>query len=71
MNEQIILTEYEKKALDKLYNTSKSNNEIAKSLGVSLASIKFSAWNIYNKLGVNKRLQLKDLDSKFIEGLIK
>lgn len=71
MSEQIILTEYEKKALNKLYSTSQSNAEIAKSLGVSLASIKFSAWNIYNKLGVNKRLQLKDLDSKFIESLIK
>ena len=64
------LTDSEKKTLNKLYNTSKSNAEIAKALGVSVASIKFHAWSIYNKLGVNKRLQLKDLDSKFIEGLI-
>lgn len=70
MTAKITLTNYEKKALDELYNTSKSNQEIAVTLGVSVASVKFSAWNIYNKLGLNKRLQLKDLDPKFIKGLI-
>lgn len=65
------LTEMEKKVLSNLYDTSLDNKAIAKKLSVTLSSIKFHAYNIYHKLGVNKRIELKDLDASFINGLIK
>ena len=70
MKDKIALTNQEKVTLVKLYSTSKSNKEIAKSLGVSVASVKFHAWNIYNKLGVSKRIELKDLNPKLIERFV-
>lgn len=66
-----MLTPNEKKILAQLYFTSLSNDAIAVLLKTALSSVKFHAFNIYSKLGVKKRIELKDLDQKFIKGLIK
>lgn len=71
-NKDIVkLTATEKKILDALFNTTLSNKAIADSIGASLASVKFHAFNIYKKLCINKRIELKDLDRKHVMGLIK
>lgn len=69
--EKLELTAYEKQVLEELYDTSLDNKAIAKKLKVTLASVKFHAYNIYQKLGVNKRIELKDLNPDLINGLIK
>ena len=69
--EAIELTPTEKLVLEALYDTSLSNDLIAKLLEITLASVKFHAFNIYAKLKVCKRIELKDIDEKIIRGLIK
>lgn len=68
---EIHLTKLEKSVLEGLYRTTLPNSEIAEINGISLASIKFHSHNIYTKLKVANRLQLKALDRKFITSLIK
>lgn len=70
MTAKITLTECEKNVLKELYFTVRPNLDISKVLKTSLGSVKFHAWNIYNKLGVNSRLELKDLNPKLIKGLV-
>lgn len=67
----IHLTPNEKLVTEALFYTTLSNENIAMLLEITLASVKFHSHNIYAKLKVANRLELKALDRKFVMGLIK
>lgn len=65
------LTDKEKLVTAELFDTTLSNENIAMLLKITLASVKFHSHNIYLKLKVDNRMQLKALDRKFVMRLIK